>query len=357
MAASQPHLQVSLPQAGAAIAALGATNTILLTGQPGVGKSSLLAQLVRQLPGHCPAYIDCACLDLGDLAMPMVDRETCTTSYAPSRRFQVHQTQPIVLMLDELGKAPRPVLNMLLPTLLERRLGDVTLPAGSLVFATTNLATDGVGDNIPAHAHNRMTVLDLRNPTFDEWYDWAAPAGIHSAILSFARFNPCFQRYDELAQGENNPFIFNPRTGAVRAFVSPRSLEKASNILHASQAVNDSLLPLLAGTVGAPAAHLIHAEHLIGATLPPPALIFADPSSAPLPTQPSGFWQSVFRLEQACREPAHIAATLSYAKRWTACEEARALLMHRLASNKNLVGLAVRVPGFAAECSAAAAYL
>jgi hypothetical protein len=55
------------------------------------------------MPDFYPCYVDCANLDLGDLAMPVVDRETMTTHYAPSARFGVArgQTRPVLLMLDE----------------------------------------------------------------------------------------------------------------------------------------------------------------------------------------------------------------------------------------------------------------
>ena len=123
-------MNVTLSQAATLIRNIGSTNTLLLRGQPGIGKSSILANLQRELPDYQVCYIDVANLDLGDLGMPVIDKETMTTSYAPNVRFGVGrgQNRPVVLMLDELGKASRPVLNMLLPVILEHRIGDVELP-------------------------------------------------------------------------------------------------------------------------------------------------------------------------------------------------------------------------------------
>jgi hypothetical protein len=78
---------------------------------------------------------------------------------------------------------------MLLPVILERRLGDVPLPEGSIVFATTNLSTDGVGDNIPPHAYNRMTVCDFANPSVDDWITWGSNNGVVPEVLAFYRWH------------------------------------------------------------------------------------------------------------------------------------------------------------------------
>jgi len=239
------QLSVNLKQASTLIRNVGTTNTILLRGQPGVGKSSILATLGKDLPDYQVCYIDCANLDLGDLAMPVIDRENMTTSYAPNVRFGVgkNQTRPVVLMLDELGKASRPVMNMLLPTILEHRVGDVPLPTGSIVFATTNLDTDGVGDNIPAHAYNRMTVTNLANPSPDQWIEWASDNEITPEVMAFAKQYPqVFECYTDLDAKAKNPYIFNPMTGNVKAYCSPRSLEKASNIIKMRNVLGDATL-------------------------------------------------------------------------------------------------------------------
>ena len=136
-------MQVTHNQVATIVRNLGTVNTVLLQGQPGVGKSAILKTLARQLPDYLPCYIDVANLDLGDLGMPVIDRDEMVTRYAPNARFGIGrgQNRPVLLMLDELGKASRPVLNMLLPVILEHRLGDVSLPTGSIVFGTTNLAS------------------------------------------------------------------------------------------------------------------------------------------------------------------------------------------------------------------------
>ena len=180
-------MRVNLKQAANLIRNCGTTNTFILRGRPGVGKSSILHMLSKELPDYLPCYIDVANLDLGDLGMPVINKDTMETHYAPNARFGIgaNQHRPVLLMLDELGKASRPVLNMLLPVILEKRFADRGLTTGSIIFATTNLDTDGVGDNIPAHAYNRMSELIVAGPTVDEWLEWAADNDIAPEIMAF----------------------------------------------------------------------------------------------------------------------------------------------------------------------------
>ena len=337
------NLSVNLKQAATLIRNVGTTNTILLRGQPGVGKSSILGTLGKELPDYQVCYIDCANLDLGDLAMPVIDKENMTTSYAPNVRFGVgkNQSRPVVLMLDELGKASRPVMNMLLPTILEHRVGDVPLPTGSIVFATTNLDTDGVGDNIPAHAYNRMTVTNLANPSTDQWLEWAADNEITPEVMAFAKQYPqVFECYTDLDAKAKNPYIFNPMTGNIKAYCSPRSLEKASHIIKQRNILGDATLPALAGTVGEAAARDMDALINLSDQLPLFESIVKEPMKTKVPSSAGALFILSFML--ASRVDAKtIDAVMDYADR-VANEsfEAHALFITSLASNKAKVGMA-----------------
>lgn len=346
-------MQVTLNQAATLIRTIGGTNTILLQGQPGVGKSAILGMLAREMPDYLPCYVDVANLDLGDLGMPVIDREAMTTSYAPNVRFGIGkgQNKPVLLMLDELGKASRPVLNMLLPVILEHRLGDVKLPTGSIVFGTTNLATDGVGDNIPAHAFNRMTVMDVSNPAVDDWLGWAANNNVAPEVMAFARDYPqVFERYDLIDAKENNPYIFNPLQGNTKAFCSPRSLEKASNIVKQRDVLGDSLLAALCGTVGEAAARDLEANVMLADSMPRFAAILADPVKCKLPDGAGAYFLMAFSL--AARASAdNLDAIMKYINRFESFE-ASTLFVTTVASNTAKVAMACKCAAFTVKASA-----
>ena len=283
-------MQVNLNQAASLIRNCGTTNTFILRGRPGVGKSSVLQMVGEALPDYLPCYIDVANLDLGDLGMPVIDKESMVTHYAPNARFGIgrEQNKPVILMLDELGKASRPVLNMLLPVILERRLGDVPLPTGSIVFATTNLDTDGVGDNIPAHAYNRMSEVIVAGPTVEQWIEWGAMNNVSPEVLAFAKqTSEVFQCYTELGKNEKNPYIFNPLSGNTRTFCSPRSLAKASHLIENRDVLGEALLPALAGTIGESAARQMEALVNLSDKLPLFENIVKDPNKTKIPDNDS----------------------------------------------------------------------
>lgn len=278
---------MKLAQFAQSVQTIGKTNTILAQGEPGIGKSSILKVLRKQMPEYEVAYIDCAQLDLGDFALPYTENTEAgmkVTHFAPSARFKAHTGKPVVVMLDELGKAQRPVQNVLLTLMLEHRIGDVSLPENSIVFATTNLASDGVGDRIEAHARNRMVVIKIDKPTKDEWCEWGLFAGIDPIVLSFVEaFPQVLASYTNLAEKDVNPYIFDPRKQQV-AFVTPRSLEAASNIVKQRDALGtETVYELLVGAVGASAAADMVTYITMGDQMPSWDSIISNPEKAPVP--------------------------------------------------------------------------
>jgi hypothetical protein len=244
-------------------------------------------------------------LDLGDVQMPKVNEHA--VSFIPNSLFVSDPTTPVIIMLDEMGKAMRPVQNALLRLLHERKLGEYTLPPNSIVFATTNLASDGVGDNLQAHAKNRITTLTVAKPTADEWIVWGGAHGIAPELLAWVHEYPhALASYTDESQADN-PYIFNPRKQQA-AFVSPRSLEKASHILHKRTAFSQtSLISALSGTVGEAAARDMQAFLSLADALPRWERILTDPTSCPVPdsaiAQSILIHRAIARLDAAAVTP------------------------------------------------------
>jgi hypothetical protein len=279
---------LSLKQAAKLIMACP-ENRIFLEGEPGIGKSSLMSYFAEHLPGYSIGYIDCGNLDLGDVAMPCVDHEKMVTNYAPNARFHLHEGKPVVIMLDEFTKAAPPVKNMLHPLLevSNPRLGDIPLPAGSIVFLTGNLSSDGVGDSLPAHSRNRLTVVKVRKPDADQWLEWALTSGkIDPVIMAWARQVPhALASYTDEGQGDN-PYIYNPKKGQ-KACVSPRSLERGSNIVARRDHLGpEVVIAALAGTLGESAARDIQAYIDYQDELPSWDNVVTNPGDAPVPKSP-----------------------------------------------------------------------
>lgn len=281
------NTMLNLNQAVTLISSVGTDISVHVQGSPGIGKSSMLKTLASMYPTHEPVYIDCADLDLGDLAMPAMNHELKSTSYYPNERFGLHKGVPVIIMLDELTKASEPVKNMLLPVLLERRLGSVKFHPDSIVFSTGNLTSDGVGDTLKAHAKNRVTIVNLRTPNADEFVAWGIDNNVVPEVMAWVKAFPhALAMYTDESQADNL-YIYNPRKQQ-SAFVSPRSLEKASHIVRRRKNMDeDTLITALSGTIGEAAARDMSAYFTLADQLPSREFVYKSPEIAPIPENPA----------------------------------------------------------------------
>lgn len=259
----------------------------LLQGEPGIGKSSLLEDIAGTL-GYESAYIDVPNMDLGDIAMPVIDHDSKTTQYYPNSRFKLQHKKPLVIMLDEFTKGAEPVKNMLHPMLEKAnpRLGDISLDNNTIVFLTGNLSTDGVGDSLKAHSRNRLVPVTIQKPDSEQWIEWGMGKDIAPEVLAWVhRFPQVLASYTDGGQSDN-PYIYNPKK-AQQAFVSPRSLATASDIVK-SRGENDpdTIIAALTGAIGESGARDMQAYIEFADQLPTWENTIKNPDTTSIPTSP-----------------------------------------------------------------------
>ena len=291
---------LSLDQIATAIKTGGNKRTILIQGHMGTGKSSLLNALAAELPDHIPCYFDCTTKDLGDITIPNIakmDDGTGYVTYLTNEELGAHNHKPVLIDVDEYGKANPAVKNALLRLLLERKIGSYTLHPDSIVFATTNLGSEGVGDLLPAHARNRITVVETKKPDAMEWVEWGISNGVDHTILGWVKDNPqVMQDFRDVPNPDDNQYIFHPRAADRAAFCTPRSLHAASDILHNREGLDDdTLTAALIGTIGVRAAMDFMAFLKLADQLPSLESIKSDPANAKVPTSASATCMVVFR--------------------------------------------------------------
>jgi hypothetical protein len=278
---------VSLEEA-ATLVRVNTNKNYFLEGEPGIGKSSIMQYFERYFgDAYNYVYFDMASKDLGDIAMPSIDRDKRVTEYFLNGVFQHYNGKPMVILFDEFTKAPQPVQNMVHPTLEARnaRLCDFLLPEGSIKLLTGNIGSDGIGDSIKAHTLNRVTRLRVRKPTATEWLQWAASNDIEPVVRAWVdRFPHCMDSY--LDGNNDNPYIYNPRK-VQTSYVSPRSLQLVSHsIKNREHFTANALLADMIGTIGEAAARDMQAFVEYQDQLPSWDEIIQDPKGARLPTSP-----------------------------------------------------------------------
>jgi hypothetical protein len=272
------------------ISATGHDVTAIVQGHIGSGKSSLIDVIAKRFPGHRKVYMDMTVMHEGDFRIPAVDHESKTTQFYYNESLGVHDNVPVVLMLDEMGKASKPVKDAALPLLVERRAGNKYLHPDSIVFATTNLGAESVGDTFQAHHRNRMSFVTMSKPTAKEWVDnYATLNDVAPEIIMWVGERPeALASFEQYNDPNDNPFIFHPKAQR-SAFVTHRSLTQASKIVNRRHLMtNNALENSLIGTIGAPATVDLQAWIVMGDSLPKRSEIINAPDDARMPKEIAG---------------------------------------------------------------------
>jgi len=324
---TQAMYALSLDQIANAIATVGHQRTILVQGHMGNGKSSLLNTLADRFPTHTPCYFDCTTKDLGDLSIPSLNTEQGYVTYLPNEELGLHLDKPVILMIDEYGKANPSVKNALLRDMLERN----RFPEGSIIFATTNLGAEGVGDLLPPHARNRITVVTARKSTSDELIEYGINHVWEPIVLGFIReFPQILQGFEDVKDPNDNPYINHPKAQRT-AFVTPRSLEACSDILKLRDQYDDhTLTALLMGTIGDRGAMDMMAFVKLADQLPSLQSIKDDPLNAKVPESASAVCMTVFRAMGAMQRD-WVDAWVTYMQRLD--KEAQGLFANGIRAN------------------------
>jgi len=314
---------VSINELRKIIPLIGGELTPVIQSEPGCGKTSLLAMIAAdngdkwRKPGDdFPEdkfdyiYVDCPVKDMSDIGMTIPNHATKSLEYYVSSLFRLSNGKPKVILLDEFMKSPKLLQVIFTRLMLERMVGDEPLPVGadgtkSVVFATSNNSTDGVGDSMLAHAGNRVCIMRMAKPTVNEWLEWAGESvtigGIVRARVSrvirawVAMFPRCLASYTEGEDQKDNPYIFKPSMTSL-SFVSPRSLAKADVIVRNRDGMSENAVKVaLAGTIGASAAGDMAAFLSLEKSLTDVKDIIKAPESVAVPTDVSAQLMIMFQ--------------------------------------------------------------
>jgi len=336
------------------IKAVGHKRTVLVEGDSGSGKTSLLYELQRD-PAfanyhHIPP-VDCMQLADGSISMMDLDRERGVSFELPNARFGISKqnqkgvngAKPIILGLDEIAKPRQFIKDMLAPPILERRIGSMYFPEGSIVCGFTNLSLEGLGDSLQAHMRDRLIIVRMRKPTADEWVLWGADNNIHPSIMAAANQYPIiFESFTDYLPGgkaagkslsKENPHIYNPKDAMMDKWVTPRSLHAASDLLHCSSGIDEMTLTAgLEGTLGRAFTGHLMSYIRFGSELPPFVRVCDEPDTCPLPKNPTAQLVQVFQFVTQVKDEDMAEAVSVYVSRMR--EEMKSIFVSTVANSK-----------------------
>jgi MoxR-like ATPase len=175
--------------------------------------------------------------------------------------------QHSVVFLDELAAAPPAVQQSAYQLVLDRKIGEYSLPRGTSIIAASNQSSHQAGvHNMPSPLKSRFIHYVLDAPSFEQWRtDFAEPRGIAESILGFLKFKEdAFFNFDpkKMRQGDQGDVTY----------ACPRTWEFADRILRAPIAAPslEGLETTLAGTIGSGTASEFVAHMKLFSRLPDP---------------------------------------------------------------------------------------
>ena len=243
---------------------VSARQPVFIWGGPGIGKSAVVRQLASAL-GVPLQDVRALLLDPVDLrGLPFLGTDGRSKWASPEF---LPQDGCGILFLDELNAAPAMVQASCYQLVLDRKLGEYTLPEGWAIVAAGNRDSDrAVTTRMPTPLRNRFVHLEFE-VDLQEWSEWALQAGIRPEVIAFLRF-----RQELLSAFDRD----------ANAFPSPRSWEFVSRILKTSpdQTIEHELF---AGAVGAGAATEFSAFLKSFRELPNIDAILMNPLKEPVP--------------------------------------------------------------------------
>jgi len=239
---------------------------LFLWGPPGIGKSELVADLTKELNGY---MID---LRLGQMeptdirGIPFYNKDSGKMDWAepvdlPSKELAA-EYPVVVLFLDEMNSAAPSVQAAAYQLILNRRVGKYKLPDNVVMVAAGNRESDkGVTYRMPTPLANRFIHQEMK-VDFPSWQEWAVEHKIHKDVVGYLSF------------AKQDLYDFDAKS-ASRAFATPRSWSFVSELLEDEDGDDDTVMNLIAGTVGEGLAVKFMAHRKVAGRMPKPEEILS----------------------------------------------------------------------------------
>jgi len=230
----QSQISLTIRQVHEFLLNVAVARPVFVWGAPGIGKSSLVEQFAADLGLECVALLGSQLAPEDLIGIPRIDGDA-SRFYPPA---MLVRERGFVLFIDELNIASQEIQKAFYSLILDQRIGEYRLPAGSIVIGAGNRAQDAaLAKQMPSALVNRMVHVHLK-ASAREWLQWAETHGIHPWVMDYVRARPA-QLATDVPPAKEEPFS------------TPRSWHAVSDALHSfgEDIAPDFLDALLFGTL------------------------------------------------------------------------------------------------------------
>ena len=250
--------------------ALSAELSVLLKSGPGTAKTASVRQFAAKKKMKL-IHIHAPLVDLLDLK-GVISTQGDEAKFLPFNTWPKASDDPVVILIDELPQCVPAIQNAFSQLLIDKKMGDITLPKGSLVVATGNRREDKAAThNIPSHVISRVMHIEVDRSN-DDFFEWGMKNGVSAEVIAFGHWKP-----DAI-------YNFDPKNSQ-EPYGCYRTWEYVSNILK-SKPPTELLGEMIAGVVGKGISAEFMAYRRLFSQLPDPQQILTNPHATTIPTDP-----------------------------------------------------------------------
>ena len=207
-------------------------HSILGLGAPGIGKSEIIKQ-IGDMYGYKVIDLRLAQMsevEIGGLIYPNEDKTKTRWLTPEILPDEARDGKKTILLLDEITSCTKRVQVAAYQLILDRRIGQYTLPEGTFVIALGNREEDdGVYVELAAPLADRFEIHFI-DVSYDNWKkNYAVPNNVHPFVINYLDTKPSSLHTQSKAEGE-------------MLFATPRSWKRVSDILKLDGDVNKEVI-------------------------------------------------------------------------------------------------------------------
>lgn len=284
---------------------------VFIHGGVGIGKSDLVNSAAAQL-GIELIDIRLSQLDPVDLrGIPSVAGGKTTWNVPDIFPTSGHG----ILFFDEANSAPQSIQAAMYQLVLDRKLGDYTLPEGwSIVLAGNRAKDKSIVHRMGDALRNRMGHITLELD-LNDWCKWAMDNDIHDGVLAFNRYKPSALHYLSTIGHTDKQNAERQDTSEDMALNTPRSWELLSDFLKEGSPLDaDEEGESINGIVGASTGAMFQGYLRIYRELQSPEEIIMNPKTAKVDTDVGVLYATMTGLASRATE-ANFESIMQYVER------------------------------------------